>query len=124
MRINNYIDFILTSKKDPFKKLEFDDSFDKNELKKLCNLKIKKKRLIVAWSLIIDILNDNLSCEKIQEFFTEDVLNFLIDNEICLCDLGHLILPVEYLEKIYEKDNSCWEALENIKIIHKTNALK
>lgn len=113
MKISEYVDYVVRGRKKIFCNIELDESFNKNDLKKLCNLKIKRPQLITAWSLIIDFLNDNFY-DDVQEYLTPDILDFLISNDLCLCSLGHLRLSREYLMRIYEKDNSCWEALENI----------
>ena len=114
MNLTEYISAVLAKKKNIFCEIEIDGSFDKKELKKLCNLKINRKRLVLAWSLIIDFINDNFNQEA-HEFLTPEILEFLIGNSICLKDLGHLNLSDEYLRLIYDKDKSCWEALETIK---------
>lgn len=119
MKLSNYIDFIITSKKSAFRRdIELDEAFDKNDLMKLCTLSIKRKRLIEAWSVIIDLFNE-FHFNDASLYFTSNVLDFLIDNDICVCDLGHLMLPPKYLQRIYDKDNNNWEAKRNLELKHK-----
>lgn len=118
MDLTNYINAVLSNRKNIFCDVEMDDGFDKNNLKRLCDIKISKKRLIIAWSIIIDFLNDNYRYD-INDFLTDEILIFLIENNICLNDLGHLKISEKYLKMIYEKDNTCWEAMENLRISSK-----
>lgn len=113
MDIKEYINRVIYTKKKIFLKIEMNKSINQEDLYQLCNINISKQRLIIAWSLIIDLLNDEYK-DDINTLITPKILNFLINNEICLCDLGHLKLKNEYLKMIYEKDNSCWESLKNI----------
>lgn len=84
------------------------------ELEKLCDLNIKRERLVMAWSTIISCLIEKYYHKAIFTFLTDKTLNFLINNSICLIDLGHLNLSDEWLNKIYNADNRCWEALKTI----------
>lgn len=118
MDLTNYINAVLSKRKNIFCDIEMSKDFDKKSLDKLCDIKINRKRLIVAWSLIIDFFNDNY-CDNIKDYFNDNIIDFLIDNNICLTDLGHLKLSEKDLKRIYEKDNSCWEALENINKLYK-----
>jgi beta-glucosidase/6-phospho-beta-glucosidase/beta-galactosidase len=115
MEISKYINKVATENKEIFCTITIEQNFSWQELTKLCNMSISKENLIVAWSLIIDAILEKYKNEKTIDFIPFEVIEFLIDNNICLIDLGHLKLPVEYLQKIYDKDNECWEALENIK---------
>jgi hypothetical protein len=112
MNLKDYLYRIRYTKKSPFCKIEI-DSIKSQDLNELCDLSIGKKRLYVAWSLIIDIINDKFQ-KEVNSILTPKIVEFLIENNICLSDLGHLKLKNEYLEKIYEKDRTCWEALKNI----------
>ena len=44
----------------------------------------------------------------------ERLIDYLIENQIALQDLGHLQLNSEILMKIYNKDNRCKEALQTV----------
>jgi len=85
---------------------------EKQMLEDLCNLHAKNERLNEAWNEIFYSLNENFcQLDDVTHFFTEKTLNFLINNELALCSLGHLQLSDEWLLKIYEKDDYCVEAL-------------
>jgi len=45
---------------------------------------------------------------------TKYTIDYLIENQIALQDLGHLQLNSEILMKIYNKDNRCKEALQTV----------
>ena len=68
----------------------------------------------IAWSLIIDTILDTYKNKEFNLLIPKDVLDFLIDNKICLIDLAHMKLSEEYLLKIAKQDSSCWEALKTI----------
>lgn len=119
MKIEKYIDTILKKRKAFFTDIEIDKDFEWEYLIRLCNLELSNECLYVSWSLIIDAISENYKDDGMLVFIPEIVLNFLIDNSICLMDLAHLKLPTNYLLKIYEKDNSCWEALKTIECYKK-----
>ena len=119
MKIEKYIDMILKKRKAFFTDIEIDEDFEWDSLMQLCNLELSNECLYVFWSLIIDTISEKYKDEKMILFIPETVLNFLIDNSICLIDLAHLKLPPNYLLKIYEKDNSCWEALRTMETYNK-----
>ena len=114
MKLGNYINRVVGTTKEIFCKISIEKNFDRKQLLKLCDLQIPKERLIVAWSLIIDKIDEEFFKEKEISLLSEEVLDFLIDNNICLMDLAHLRLPIQYLQKIYNKDQNCWEALKTI----------
>ncbi len=113
MNLNDYVLRVVKTRKSVFCKIEIDETFNSATLAALCDLKIKRERLNVAWAVIIDVLNEKFFDEAIN-YLTSSILEFLIDNEIELVGLGHLRLPNKYLKTIYEKDNRCWEALKNM----------
>lgn len=119
MKLRKYINHVLKTRKPLFKKLTIDKDFEWDNLIKLCDLTLSNECLNVAWSLIIDVISETYKNKGILLFIPETVLMFLIDNSICLMDLAHLKLPTNYLLKIYEKDNSCWEALRTMECYNK-----
>jgi len=102
-------------------------SYEKAILEKFCESKISTEIRSYAWREIIDYFDEFLYDNKIDDiknteaFFTEKTLNFLIDNEIALISLGHLQLSDYWLQKIYDKDNRCTEALQTIEERKKIN---
>ena len=121
MKIEKYIYTVLKKKKALFFDIEIDKDFEWDYLIQLCNLELSSECLYVSWSLIIDAISETYKDEEMILFIPKAVLDFLIDNSICLMDLAHLKLPPYYLLKIYEKDNSCWETLETIEAYKKKN---
>lgn len=121
MKIQKYIDLVFKKKKPIFKDIKIDKDFEWDNLIKLCDLSFSNECLIVAWSLIIDAISETYKNENIIFFMPEKVLNFLIENNICLMDLAHLKLPAKYLLMIYDKDNSCWEVLRTMDCYNKRN---
>ena len=119
--MQTYIDFVCKKRKAPFCKITIGKGFEWNSLNKLCDLTLLKETLNIAWSLIIDAIAEEYKNVKIISFIPKSVLEFLISNKICLIDLAHLRLPMGFLLKIYERDNSCWEALKTIKCYKKKN---
>ena len=119
MKLRKYIKHVLKARKPLFKKLTIDKDFEWDNLIKLCDLTLSNECLNVAWSLIIDSISETYKDEKMISFIPESVLDFLIDNSICLMDLAHLKLSENYLLKIYEKDKSCWEALRTMETYNK-----
>lgn len=117
MKLGNYINRVVGTNKAIFCKITIEKGFDSDQFLKLCNLQIPKERLIVAWSLIIDKIDEEYREEKEILFLPDPVLDFLIENDICLIDLAHLKLPIKYLRKIYDKDNTCWEAIKTMESI-------
>jgi len=86
-------------------------------LKRFRKKRIKKNLRFYAWQEIIYWIGEKLSyLEDVAGFFGEEILNFLIDNEIDLIGLGHLLLPDEWLMKIYNKDNHAIEALQTVEL--------
>ena len=116
MTLSKYIELVLHTNKDVFlkKELQIEKDFNANILLLLCSKNILEERLKVAWEMIISAFVEKFKDAIVGEFFPEEVLNFLIENDIALGGLSHLRLPERYLIKIYEKDNRCWEALKNI----------
>lgn len=106
MKLEKYIHRVKYTKRKVFCKLSITDDFDWNELFQLCDLNIPKDRLYTAWSLLLGKISDANLDNKIPE----EVLNFLIENSICLTDIGHLCIADRFLRKVYEKDQNCWEA--------------
>ena len=119
MKIEKFIDLILKKRKAFFADIEIGKDFEWDYLIRLCNLELSNECLYTSWSLILDAISENYKDEKMIVFIPEIVLNFLIDNSICLMDLAHLKLPPNYLFKIYEKDKSCWEALRTVENYNK-----
>ena len=115
MEINAYIERVVNTRKNIFCQVTINDGFDKTKLLKICDLRIPRERLIEAWDMIIDTLND----KSMYDFLPPEVIEFMITNNICLCGLGHLKLANHYLQRIYDKDNSCWEALKNMQMEEK-----
>lgn len=111
MRLETYIDRVKNTHKNIFCKLSISDKFCWELLWSLCDLRLDQRRLSTAWSLIIDAISDRDMDNKIPT----GVIEFLINNNICLKDIGHLKISNKFLEEIYKKDNSCWEAKLNIK---------
>ena len=84
-------------------------------LQKFCKARIKVGIRAHAWYEIIYWIAENFSQIKDPTtFIGVETLNFLIDNEIDLIGLGHLQLSDYWLQKIYDKDNRCIEALQTI----------
>ena len=116
MTITEYVDLVTTTKEDVFCKEELlvEDDFDTNLLLKLCSSDLLDDRHRLAWDMIVSAVAEKFKDSQIVDFFSENILEFLIENQIALSGLSHIRLPKKYLQKIYEKDNRCWEALKNI----------
>lgn len=116
MTITEYIDLVTTTNIDAYceEEIHINDDFDSTALIKLCTKDIPRRRLVLAWNMIISAVAEKFKNFQSVGFFPEAVLDFLIENEIALCGLSHIRLPKNYLIKIYEKDNRCWEALKNM----------
>ncbi|MBR2377569.1 MAG: hypothetical protein IKA85_07380 [Clostridia bacterium] len=121
MKIQRYIDIVTKNKKAPFCKITINKNFEWRNLNKLCDLTLTKETLNIAWSLIIDTILDTYKNKEYNLFIPKDVLDFLIDNKICLIDLAHMKLSEEYLSKIVKQDSSCWEALKTIETYKNDN---
>lgn len=114
MNIIKFIDEVY-SDSNLFHEIECDGTHkEAKALEKLCDLGMPRERLIEAWSLIISSIIDKFQNEKEVRYLTDYTLNFLITNQICLIDLGHLKLKDKWLLKIYEIDRRCWEALRTV----------
>jgi hypothetical protein len=50
------------------------------------------------------------------ELLNENILTFLLENDLALCGLAHLPLNNSWLLKIYEKDHDNIEALQTVMI--------
>jgi hypothetical protein len=83
-------------------------------LKQICKIKLGKRRRELAWSLILGEICETLYSNDMTDFISEDVFNYLLENEIELLTLGHLQLKDEWLLEIYKKDSRCIEALQTI----------
>ncbi len=118
MTISEYVNLVLSTHKDIFCKeeLSIDENFDTSLLLKLCSNNIPKERLVVAWDMIVSAVAEKYKDEQNVMFFPETVLDFLIEMEIALSGLSHIGLPEKYLQRIYEKDQRCWEALKKLTI--------
>ena len=116
MNITEYIDLVMNTKRDVFCKEELmiENDFDATSLLKLCSSDLLNNRLKLAWDMIVSAVAEKFKGSEEVNFFSKKVLNFLIENEIALLGLSHIRLPKKYLQEIYEKDNSCWEALKNM----------
>ena len=116
MNLDEYLTLVIETNTDVFirEDLIINDNFDTDKLLVLCTKAIPRERLLEAWSIIISsVINKFKDCKEVK-FFPDNVLDFLIENDIDLVGLGHLRLPDKYLNKIYEKDKNCWEAKENL----------
>ena len=110
MNIVKYIGEVF-SNSDLFQNIECEGTIqESNALERICDPKIPRKRLEMALAIIIDCIAEKFSDGRILDFLSDKTLNFLIDNRICLIDLGHLNLDDKWLQKIFETDNRCWEA--------------
>lgn len=116
MTITEYVDLVSTTREDVFCKEELlvEDGFDTNILLKLCSSDLLDDRHRLAWDMIVSAVAEKFKDSQIVDFFPENILEFLIENQIALSGLSHIRLPKKYLQKIYEKDNRYWEALKNI----------
>lgn len=76
-------------------------------LVKFCQREITAQNIQI-WALILDQIS--------EDYLNDDILGFLLDNNIHLVALSHLSLSSEWLLKIFEKDNSCVEALETVSL--------
>ena len=85
-------------------------------LEEFCSVKINKEKYNEAWSIIFDAIAEYFYPKDMTTFFSYYTLDFLINNEINLNDLAHLQLSDEWLQKIYDKDNGCIEALQTIEL--------
>ncbi len=116
MTITEYVTLVTSTNKDPFCKEELiiDEDFDVMMLSRLCSNNIPKKRLMLAWDMIVSAVAEKFVGAQTVEFFPESVLEFLIENNIALSGLSHIRLPKKYLQRIYDKNNNYWEALKNM----------
>ena len=119
MTLTEYVDLVANTNKDVFcqDELLIEDNFDVKLLLKLCPSELPDSRLKVAWDMIVSAVAEKFKDSQLVDFFPESILEFLIENKIALSGLSHIRLPKKYLQKIYEKDNRCWEALKNIQSI-------
>ena len=116
MTLTEYVDLVANTNKDVFcqDELLIEDNFDVKLLLKLYPSELPDSRLKVAWDMIVSAVAEKFKDSQLVDFFPESILEFLIENKIALSGLSHIRLPKKYLQKIYEKDNRCWEALKNI----------
>jgi hypothetical protein len=120
MNIIKYVDEVF-SNSEIFHEIECEGTYKESKaLEKLCNMKINRERLEIAWSTIISCLIDKYHKETEVKFLTKKTLNFIINNRICLIDLGHLNLKDKWLTKIYKADFRCWEARRTLEERKKT----
>jgi hypothetical protein len=104
---------LVPTKKDLFCEVDLNGNQDDAKiLEDFCLINADSKRIHEAWSHIICSISDR----QIPTVLTEKTLSFLVENEIALIDLGHLQLSDEWLQKIYDKDNRCIEALQTIEL--------
>lgn len=114
MNIKEYIDEVF-SDADIFHDITCDGTDNEaKDLERLCNVELPRERLIVAWSTIISCIIERLKNEQEVNYLTDDTLDFLIKNKICLIDLSHLKLKSKWLRRIYMTDRRCWEALRTL----------
>lgn len=85
-------------------------------LEKFCEVKVINTRYKVAWSYILYSVAESLGFYKTDNFLSDKILNHLIDNDIALIDLGHFNLSDQWLQKIYDKNNDCEEAMQTIEL--------
>lgn len=119
--LEKFLKKILTSKKIKNPVLLKGTADETQMLEKLCHLNITRQRLCEAWSWLIHDINETFYPYDVTDFFTANTLNYLIDNKISLNELGHLQLRNEWLQRIYDKDNSCIEAMQTIQARKKKN---
>ena len=114
--LKDFLVLVPTKKDLHYYEICFDGIVDETQmLEDFCKSEIKKSRFEKAWNVILDSMNDKFQPADMTYLFTEETLNFLIDNNIELISLGHLQLSDYWLRRIYEKDNRCEEALQTIK---------
>jgi hypothetical protein len=119
MNIRDFIALVPT-KKSLFHEIAIYGTTDETQmLKELCKTSANRKRLCLAWSLILHDIHESLYPHDVTEFLSDEVLEYLIAEEIELITLGHLQLSNKWLLKIYEKDNRCIEALQTVELRNK-----
>lgn len=102
-----------------FQSIEFVDPYNEAKLlESFCKTDISKKRIkrrfIEALSTILNAMADAYYPHDVTNCFTEETLAYLIEHNIALTDLAHLQLSDAWLQRIFDKDNSCVEALQTI----------
>ncbi len=118
MTLQEYIDLFFNGG-DLFQHIKFSDSYNEAKiLESFCKTDLSRKkdkiRFREALSTILNELADQYYPEDMTNCFTEETLLYLIENNIALDDLAHLQLADIWLEKIYDKDNNCIEALQTL----------
>lgn len=70
-------------------------------------LKFCQRDITVRYKRIWELIFNNIP----EDYLNDDILGFLVNNDIGLVELSHLSLSDEWLLRIYEKDEFCVEAL-------------
>jgi hypothetical protein len=97
--------------------LKIEGSIEEQALiRELCTFNVTHQRLTIAWGIIINAIDDRFSNSEVVTFLPDEVLEYLVNNNIALCDLGHLRLEDKWLVKIYRKNKSCIESLQTLVI--------
>ena len=88
---------------------------EKELLDKLCDIIMPENKTIEIWEEILGGILDSPGMIDHNTILSKKVLNYLIDNDIALITLGHFQLDEQWLQKIYDRNNRCTEALLTIK---------
>ncbi|MBU1019770.1 MAG: hypothetical protein KJ847_01035 [Firmicutes bacterium] len=112
MDIEKFIKRVKTSKDLHVELILLGSEKEKQIVNEFHSMKISHKRFNDAWNVILHAIDDRFSDYDEIDFISDETISFLLENDIALCDLGHLKLSNYWLIKIYEKDDSCIEALQ------------
>jgi len=114
MQLNTFVENILENKSIE-DEIELGDKIsDAKSIERLCRSDLSNELQMWAWSCILNAIADKYYPEDMTNCLTKYTIDYLIENQIALQDLGHLQLNSEILMKIYNKDNRCKEALQTV----------
>ena len=114
MKLKEYISIVPT-KEDLHREILLVDAVaERRLLDDFCKIKARRGRVEEAWSYILHAIADKNYPSDMTPSLSDETLNYLIDKKINLCGLGHMQLPDIWLQKIFERDNNCIEALQTI----------